>query len=54
MLYPLFHPAAALYTPAMLETLRQDFAGIPELLTPPELEPEPGAEPVDLVQLGLF
>src|SRR4029079_3509947 len=54
VLYPLFHPAAALYTPAMLETLREDFAGIPELLTPPEPEPEPGAEPVDLVQLGLF
>ena len=25
-LYPLFHPAAALYTPAMLATLRADFA----------------------------
>jgi uracil-DNA glycosylase len=31
-LYPLYHPAAALYTPAMLETLRRDFARIPELL----------------------
>src|ERR1700759_2543165 len=31
-LYPLFHPAAALYTPSMLATLREDFAGIPELL----------------------
>ena len=31
-LYPLYHPAAALYTPAMLETLRGDFARIPELL----------------------
>ena len=52
-LYPLFHPAAALYTPAMLETLRADFAGIPALLAPPEApEPEPEAE--DAMQLGLF
>jgi len=54
VLYPLFHPAAALYTPAMLETLRADFAGIPPLLAPPEPEPEPELEPADLVQLGLF
>jgi len=31
-LYPIFHPAAALYTPAMLETLRADFLRLPELL----------------------
>ncbi len=31
-LYPIFHPAAALYTPRMLETLREDFARIPQLL----------------------
>ena len=31
-LYPLFHPAAALYTPSMLATLRDDFARLPELL----------------------
>ena len=55
VLYPLFHPAAALYTPAMLETLRQDFAGIPELLTPPEPEPEVQPEPGEAeLQLGLF
>jgi len=35
-LYPIFHPAAALYTPRMLETLRQDFARLPELLAQPE------------------
>jgi DNA polymerase len=37
-LYPLYHPAAALYTPSMLETLRADFHRIPELLAlgPPE------------------
>jgi DNA polymerase len=41
-LYPLYHPAAALYTPSMLETLRSDFHRIPELLAlgPPE-QPEP-------------
>lgn len=31
-LYPIFHPAAALYTPRMLETLREDFAQLPSLL----------------------
>jgi len=31
-LYPLFHPAAALYTRALLDTLRADFARLPELL----------------------
>ncbi len=37
-LYPIFHPAAALYTPRMLETLREDFARLPDLLAlgPPE------------------
>ncbi len=31
-LYPIFHPAAALYTPAMLETLKQDVLRLPEVL----------------------
>ena len=31
-LYPIFHPAAALYTPAMLATLREDFLRLPDLL----------------------
>jgi len=42
-LYPLYHPAAALYTPAMLDILRADFGRIPELLAlplPPQPEPE--------------
>jgi DNA polymerase len=45
-LYPIFHPAAALYTPRMLETLREDFARLPELLAlgapeqPPPQAPE--------------
>jgi uracil-DNA glycosylase len=52
-LYPLYHPAAALYTPSMLETLRADFARIPDLLAQPapdqpEPVPEmaPGPEPM--------
>ncbi len=59
LLYPLYHPAAALYTPAMLKVLESDFARIPDLLglaaVPPEPElalvpaPAPPAE-----QLGLF
>jgi DNA polymerase len=47
-LYPIFHPAAALYTPAMLETLRTDFRRLPELLAlepPAQARPEE-AEPV--------
>jgi len=31
-LYPIYHPAAALYTPRMLDTLREDFSRLPELL----------------------
>ena len=42
-LYPLFHPAAALYTPRMLETLREDFSRLPELLALP-----PPEQPVEL------
>jgi len=32
VLYPLYHPAAALYTPSMLRALEEDFARIPGLL----------------------
>ena len=58
-LYPLYHPAAALYTPAMLKVLESDFARIPELLgralAPPEPEFAlvPGSAP-PAEQLGLF
>jgi uracil-DNA glycosylase family 4 len=41
-LMPLYHPAAALYTPSTLDTLRADFAQIPELLAqgpPPQPDP---------------
>jgi DNA polymerase len=46
-LYPLYHPAAALYTPSMLEALRADFRRIPELLAlgPPE-QPHRFDEPI--------
>jgi uracil-DNA glycosylase len=50
-IYPLFHPAAALRTPAVLERLREDFARIPELLEkeraahpPPSLVGEAAAQ----------
>jgi DNA polymerase len=47
-LYPLFHPAAALRTPSMLETLREDFAKLPRLLADqaPEME-DPGTLELD-------
>jgi uracil-DNA glycosylase family 4 len=59
MLYPLYHPAAALYTPRMLDVLKSDFARLPELMGR-EVAPPPQpvfltavtAEPA--VQLGLF
>jgi DNA polymerase len=43
-LLPLFHPAAALRTPAVKETLRADFATIPDLLQRPLPGPAPSAE----------
>ena len=60
-LYPIFHPAAALYTPRMLEVLQQDFGRIPELLgrtVEPPAPPQPLYVPAPAVeqpvQLGLF
>src|SRR5213594_1382208 len=60
LLYPLYHPAAALYTPAMLKVLESDFARLPELLGG-ELDEAAAPEPeLTLVpsgpaeQLGLF
>jgi DNA polymerase len=58
LLYPIFHPAAALYTPRMLEVLQADFSRLPELMGREVVPPEPVlvapavAEPA--VQLGLF
>jgi uracil-DNA glycosylase family 4 len=57
-LYPIFHPAAALYTPRMLETLREDFGRLPELLAQgapeqPAFEELPEAgEPPELAASG--
>jgi uracil-DNA glycosylase family 4 len=59
-LYPIYHPAAALYTPAMLRVLEEDFARLPAILGRPTVQPEPppaeletfAAQPA--VQLGLF
>lgn len=56
-LYPIFHPAAALYTPAMLATLKQDVARLPSCWrgrlrsrtegrsSPPPRRDRPGARP---------
>jgi DNA polymerase len=58
LLYPIYHPAAALYTPRMLEVLKDDFARLPELMGREAVPPAPvyvapvAAEPA--VQLGLF
>jgi uracil-DNA glycosylase len=69
LLYPIYHPAAALYTPAMLTTLEDDFRRLPELLSgmPAAPAPPPVPEPVVVMaspavaervpehaQLGLF
>jgi uracil-DNA glycosylase len=61
-LYPLYHPAAALYTPSMLKVLEEDFARIPALLERAPDEPAAMDEPTaadavpdpDSIQLGLF
>ena len=63
--FPLLHPAAALRTPAMGDTLREDFTKLPALLKeplpdiappqpigPPASEEEPEEIPAD--QMGLF
>ncbi len=51
-LLPLFHPAAALRTPAVKETLRGDFATIPELLQRPLPGPAPSAEEIAEAEAG--
>jgi uracil-DNA glycosylase len=45
-MYPIFHPAAALRTAAMLERLREDFQRIPDLLEQPLPELATGERPV--------
>jgi uracil-DNA glycosylase family 4 len=62
-LLPLLHPAAALRTPSLVDTMREDFAKLPELVDRPlskgagaptvaELAVAAGEAPAD--QLGLF
>jgi DNA polymerase len=54
-IYPLFHPAAALRTPKVLEQLRDDFSRLPQLLNPaPRTAPTEQAEPAGAAQLGLL
>ncbi len=48
-LFPVFHPAAALYTRSLLGTLQQDFAQIPALI---EAAPAWVAQPVATVPAG--
>jgi DNA polymerase len=40
---PLLHPAAALRTPSLVDTLREDFAKLPDLIARPRPEPTGGA-----------
>ncbi len=67
LLFPLYHPAAALYTPSMLQALEDDVARLPALLgreerTPAALAPQPETrvpvagvvDAVGTAQLGLF
>ena len=66
LLFPLYHPAAALYTPSMIRALEDDFARLPGLLGrggPLHVETPAGrvtpvvaddAGPVAATQLGLF
>jgi len=62
VLYPIFHPAAALYTPRMLQVLEADFGRIPALLgrdpapapVVAALRPVASPAPAEPVQLGLF
>lgn len=66
LLYPLYHPAAALYTPSMLRALEDDFSRLPGLLGRPTPAPsyplsgaplenlEGDAVTVDAMQLDLF
>ena len=52
VLYPLFHPAAALRTPKVKEQLAEDFARLPGLLAA-SVPAQPEAE-ADAQQLGLL
>ncbi|MFL5782914.1 MAG: uracil-DNA glycosylase [Thermoleophilaceae bacterium] len=53
-IYPLFHPAAALRTPSVLDKLRDDFKRLPQLVEDsrpaPAPAPEPPAEPLHVAE----
>jgi uracil-DNA glycosylase family 4 len=46
-LYPIYHPAAALYTRSLMDTLREDFARLPGLLARPAPEQPEAPAPVE-------
>ena len=64
LLFPLYHPAAALYTPSMLKVLEEDFSRIPALIERADMSTTLRVGPSDQhgvtvvsaqpVQLGLF
>ena len=58
VLFPLFHPAAALRTPSVKQQLREDIHRLPELIEqyvePDPVPPEEPEEPDPASQLGLF
>ena len=58
VLFPLFHPAAALRTPSVKQQLREDIHRLPELIAqhvePDPVPPEEPDEPDPASQLGLF
>lgn len=56
LLYPVFHPAAALYTRAMLATLQEDFARLPALMAddPAPRAARPSAPAAASDQMDLF
>jgi uracil-DNA glycosylase len=54
LLFPIFHPAAALRTESVKQLLREDFAKLPELLAQQAEREEEEAPAGEAEQLGLF
>ena len=54
LLFPIFHPAAALRTESVKQLLREDFAKLPELLAQQAEREEEEAPAGEADQLGLF
>ena len=53
MVYPMYHPAAALHQQSLRETILQDMRKLPEILAQAEAEEAP-VEPNNPHQLGMF